>query len=48
MANVADYPPGERALLLQGALERLLRLLMDELKGKVSMDGVAAALEPEV
>ena len=48
MANVADYPPGERALVLQGALERLLRLLMDELKGKVSMDGVAAALEPEV
>ncbi len=46
LANVADYPAGERARLLQGALERLLRLLMDELKGKVSMDDVARALEP--
>ena len=47
LANVADYPPGERSPVLQGALERLLRLLMDELRGKVSMDDVAAALEPE-
>jgi len=47
LANVADFPPGERAHALQGALERLLRLLMEELKGKVSVDDVAAALEPE-
>ena len=47
LANVADYPPGERAEVLQGALERLLRLLMDELKGKVSMDDVAATLEEQ-
>lgn len=47
LANVADYPPGQRARLLQGALERLLRLLMDELKGKVSVDDITAALEPE-
>jgi hypothetical protein len=47
LANVADFPPGERARVLQGALERLLRLLMDDLKGKVSMHDVAEALEPE-
>ncbi len=47
LANVADFPPGERARVLQGALERLLRLLMEELKGKVSVDDVASALEPE-
>ena len=46
LANVADYPPGERARVLQGALERLLRLLMEELKGKVPVDDVAAALDP--
>ena len=46
-ANVADFPPGERARALQGALERLLHLLVEELKGKVSVDDVAAALEPE-
>jgi len=47
LANVADFPPGQRARVLQGALERLLRLLMDELKGKVSLDDVTSALEPE-
>jgi len=36
-----------RGRALQGALERLLRLLMVELKGKVSVDDVAAVLEPE-
>jgi hypothetical protein len=46
LANVADLPPGERSRALQGALERLLRLLMDELKGKVSLDDVASALDP--
>jgi len=40
-------PPGERARALQGALESLLRLLLEELNGKVSVDDVAAALEPE-
>jgi hypothetical protein len=47
LANVADYPTGERVRLLQGALERLLRLLMEDLKGKVPMDDVARALGPE-
>ncbi len=47
LANVADFPPGQRARVLQGALERLLRLLLDELKGKVSLDDVTSALEPE-
>ena len=47
LANVADYPPGQRARVLQGALERLLRLLMDDLRGKVPVDDISAALEPE-
>ncbi|PYT16666.1 MAG: hypothetical protein DMF51_04270 [Acidobacteria bacterium] len=47
LANVADFPAGQRARVLQGALERLLRLLMEEMKGTVSLDDVASALEPE-
>ena len=47
LANVADYPPGRRARVLQGALERLLRLLMEDLKGTIPIDDISAALEPE-
>ncbi len=47
LANVADYPQGQRARVLQGVLERLLRLLMDDLKGTIPIDDISAALEPE-
>jgi hypothetical protein len=40
LANVAEYPAGERSRLLQGALERLLNLLVDDLKGKVAHQDV--------
>ncbi len=45
LANVAEYPPGDRERLLRGALERLLGLLADELKGTVAVDDVVAKLK---
>lgn len=38
MANVAEYPPGERIRATEAALEHLLRMLTDELKGKVDLE----------
>ncbi|HEV8701120.1 MAG TPA: DUF4388 domain-containing protein [Candidatus Polarisedimenticolia bacterium] len=46
LANVADYPPGQRARLLQGALERLLRLLIDNLRDRIPVDDISVALGP--
>jgi hypothetical protein len=46
LANVADYPPGQRARLMQGALERLLRLLIDDLRDRIPVDDISAALGP--
>lgn len=46
LANVADYPPGQRARLMQGALEKMLRLLVDDLRDRIPVDDIAAALGP--
>ncbi len=48
LANVAEFPAGERARLLQGALERLLGLLVDDLKGKVAHEDVLEDLRSGV
>lgn len=45
LANVAEDPPARRARNLQAALDRMLRMLADDLKGKVAVDDVLADLK---
>ena len=44
LANVAEDPPGERARNLQTALDSLITLLANELKGKIDLDDIMADL----
>ena len=44
LANVSDFPPGKRASVLSGALDRLVQAIAQELQGKVPVDDVIAGL----
>lgn len=46
LANLAEYPPLERSGVLQGALERLVELLVRELQGTIEHEDVLARLGP--
>ncbi len=44
LANLADYPAGERRRVLEGALDRLIALLVRELQGKIKHEDVVRRL----
>ena len=47
LANVSDFPPGKRASVLKGALDRLVQTIVEELGGKVPVDDVIAGLRSD-